>query len=274
MNKPTCIATVNINTPAWFSPEYARRLQNLVAQAAVGGARVVVLPENVYAMPENPSQLNQLGFGMDSAPVDWFARLAKAHGIWLVAGTLPIISERGDKRLFARSIVFDDAGRIVSWYDKIHLFDVTVPETGLVYQESAQFIAGNKPVVVDTPAGVMGLTVCFDLRFPELYRRLTDLGATIFAVPSAFTQATGQAHWASLIAARAIENLAYVVAAAQVGTHADNRATFGHSRIVDPWGRVLADAGQRPDCVETALIDPDEQNRLRSVFPVLSARRL
>lgn len=268
------VATLNLNTPARFEPQYAQRLSELIERAAQGGAKVVVLPENVYAMPKSAAELIELGFSMDSPQLDWFAQQARRNQVWLIAGTLPIKNAQDPKRLNARSVVFDAQGEVAAYYDKIHLFDVVVPQTGLIYRESEQFVAGNKPVVVDTPVGRLGLSVCFDLRFPELYRSLSDLGASWFSVPAAFTQTTGQAHWHCLLKARAVENQAYVVAAAQVGIHADGRATYGHAQIIDPWGDHLTDCGAEPDCVAMAGFDDDWQQRLQRDFPVLDARRL
>ena len=158
-------------------------------------------------------------------------------------------------------------------YRKMHLFDVDLPHVDEQYRESETTLAGTAVEVVDTPAGRMGLSICYDLRFPELYRRLLDDGATIFAVPSAFTEATGAAHWHTLLRARAIENLCYVIAAAQFGQHSNGRSTYGHSMIIDPWGEVLA---ERPsgNGIVVAEIKPDKTSGIRQKFPALDHRRL
>lgn len=261
-------------------------VDRLVRDAAELGVQVIVLPENLYAMPSDPRSLLAMGFDVEDAPVVWLRNLARRHQVWLVAGTLPIrapVHASGaaadrPNRLHARCFVIDAQGEIRAHYDKIHLFDVVVPQFSDGHQESYResdlFVAGSQPVVVDTPVGRLGLAVCFDLRFPELFRRLVDMGATWICLPSAFTEATGRAHWAPLLRARAIENQIYLVASAQVGRHASGRQTYGHSMIVDPWGQVLANANTLPDCLITAEIDPQMQSHVRTQFPVLGLRRL
>ncbi|WP_407276728.1 carbon-nitrogen hydrolase family protein [Halothiobacillus sp. DCM-1] len=250
-------------------------IERLVREAAQSGAQLAVLPENLYAMPADPSALRAMGFSPDEPPLRWLQNLARTAGIWLVAGTLPIRDEASGK-LWARSYVLTATGEIAAEYDKIHLFDVTVPdgEEGESYRESDLFLAGSTPVVVDTPIGRLGLSICFDLRFPELFRRLVDAGATVISLPAAFTETTGRAHWECLLRARAIENQVVMLAAGQVGTHASGRKTWGHSLIVDPWGQVLADAADHPDCQRTATWSREAQQQLRTSFPVLSLRRL
>lgn len=250
-------------------------IERLVHEAARDGAELIVLPENLYAMPENAQRLLDMGFAPTDSPVRWLQALAQAAGVWLVAGTLPIRDEARQK-LWARNYVIDADGGIAAAYDKIHLFDVTVPDggTGESYHESDVFLAGKTPVVVDTPIGRLGLSICFDLRFPELFRALVDAGATVISLPAAFTEATGRAHWETLIRARAIENQVVVLAAGQVGAHANGRHTWGHSMIVDAWGQVLANAGSTADTVALAQWQPQAQQQLRASFPVLSLRRL
>jgi nitrilase len=158
-------------------------------------------------------------------------------------------------------------------YRKIHLFDVDLVDKGESYRESSSMYPGDEVVAVDTPAGRLGLTICYDLRFPELFRRLVDDAVTLFTVPAAFTATTGKAHWHTLLRARAIENLAYVIAPGQYGRHPDDRSTFGHSLICDPWGRVLAEQAEGNAAV-SAEIDPGMPGKLRSEFPALSNRRL
>ncbi len=165
-------------------------------------------------------------------------------GLWIHIGSLALAGERDDGRLVNRGFVIDGSGAIRATYDKIHLFDVDLP-TGESWRESAAYAGGERSVVVETPVGALGLSVCYDLRFPDLYRALTDAGATILSVPAAFTVPTGQAHWHILLRARAIEAGVFVVAAAQVGRHEDGRETYGHSLVVDPWGQGAARHGQR-----------------------------
>jgi nitrilase len=169
--------------------------------------------------------------------------------------------------------VFDAKGKAKACYRKMHLFDVKLPDRDEAYLESQSMYPGDELVTVDTPIGTVGLTICYDVRFPEMFRGLVAAGASVFTVPAAFTVPTGEAHWHILLRSRAIENLAYVIAPGQYGAHPDNRTTYGHSLIVDPWGEVLAEA-PTGDCHVSAEIDPDRPARLRREFPALSNRRL
>jgi predicted amidohydrolase len=189
-----------------------------------------------------------------------------------VAGTLP---NRGQtaKRVAPAAVVFDANGRQVARYDKMHLFDVDIPEKKEIYRESATFEPGKEPILVETPAGKLGLSVCYDLRFPELYRQLSARGAQLLAVPAAFTVPTGLAHWEVLLRARAVENLCYVLAAAQWGLHANGRETYGDAMIVDYWGRVLARRAAGAGVV-LAEIDGAAQASVREGFPALKHRVL
>ncbi|MBN2856397.1 MAG: carbon-nitrogen hydrolase family protein [Halothiobacillaceae bacterium] len=282
MNTPAKVAAIQMNGKASWQ-ENQPIIERLVHDAAEAGAAVIVLPENVYAMPANPHDLLALGFNEPDDPVLWLKNLARTQRVWLVAGTLPILAPTHAKaprklpgKLLARTYVIDSDGEIRTHYDKIHLFDVTVP-AGIgqaeSYRESDLFQHGETPVVVDTPAGRLGLAICFDLRFPELFRHLTELGATWICLPAAFTQVTGSAHWEPLLRARAIENQVFMVAAAQVGTHASGRQTYGHSLIIDAWGQVLANANTLADCFVLAPIDRVAQSHIRQQFPVLALRR-
>jgi len=242
-----------------------------IARAAEQGAQLVVLPENVAFL--GASETAKLAVA--EAPGDgWIqSRLAQAaldHGIWVVAGTVPLRSDEPD-RVTATCLVFDDKGSVRARYDKLHMFDVDAGD-GEPYKESHTLKPGQRPVVVDTPIGRVGLAICYDLRFPELFRCLLDAGARVLAVPAAFTVPTGAAHWEMLLRARAVENLCSVVAADQVGTHPSGRASFGDSMIIDPWGRVLA-RRVSGDGVVTAAMDAGEQADLRQRFPALSHRR-
>jgi len=194
---------------------------------------------------------------------------AAEHDLWVHLGSLLI--RRDDGKLANRGFVIDDAGAIRARYDKLHMFDVDLP-TGESWRESASYTAGDGAVVVDTPVGELGLSICYDVRFPDLYRALTDAGATILSVPAAFTRPTGAAHWHALLRARAIEGAAFVVAAAQTGVHADGRTTYGHSLVVDPWGEVLLDMGDAPG-LGFADIDPARQADVRARIPALRHRR-
>jgi nitrilase len=185
---------------------------------------------------------------------------------------MPMVSPEAG-RVYGACPVFDASGVQQACYRKIHLFDVKLPDREEAYQESWSMYPGDEPVVVDTPIGKIGLTICFDVRFPEIYRRLVDDGAIIFTVPAAFTSVTGQAHWHTLLRARAIENLAYVIAPGQYGEHPDNRSTYGHSIIIDPWGRVLAEKVEGNGHI-AAEIDAKIVAKLRREFAVLANRRL
>jgi predicted amidohydrolase len=194
---------------------------------------------------------------------------AAKHGIGVHLGSLAVL--RGDGKLANRGFVIDDQGAIRARYDKMHLFDVDLP-SGESWRESASYSAGERAVTVETPLGVLGLAICDDLRFPDLFRTLSDAGATILAVPAAFTRPTGAAHWHVLLRARAIEAAAFVIAAAQTGVHEDGRATYGHSLAIDPWGEVLLDMGESAG-LGFAVIDPARVAAARERVPVLRHRR-
>jgi predicted amidohydrolase len=194
---------------------------------------------------------------------------ARAADIWVHLGSLAL--RRDDGMLANRGFVIDSAGTIRARYDKMHLFDVDLPG-GISWRESASYRPGDAAVVADTPAGRLGMSICYDLRFPALYQALSDAGATILSVPAAFTVPTGKAHWHVLLRARAIEAGAYVVAAAQTGLHEDGRETFGHALVVDPWGDVLLDMGTEPG-VGFAEIDAGRVTQVRARIPVLDHRR-
>lgn len=255
--------------------EDARRL---LAQAAGLGARVAVLPENFAVM--STSKMVECGGreGQAGAPVQSFlAEQAAALGLWIVGGSVPIGtrpdgSEIAD-RVRASCVVFNDQGEQVARYDKIHLFDATVEDAQGQYRESDTFEPGDDIVVVDTPAGRLGLSICYDLRFPELFRKLRERGAEWVTVPSAFTWTTGDAHWHALIRARAIENQLWVVAPGQGGYHSERRRTYGHSMVADPWGRILTELGEGPGVV-TAELDHDRLAEIRTRMPVWEHRRL
>lgn len=245
----------------------------LLERAAAAGARVAVLPENFSFMGLRDADRRAQGEPDGDGPVQRFlAERARALGLWIVGGTTPIAREAGG-RVAAACLVYDDTGRRVARYDKIHLFDVDVPGKNERYRESNHIEPGRAPVVVDTPAGRLGLSVCYDIRFPELFRAMAAAGAEWFTVPAAFTVPTGQAHWETLLRARAIENLAWVVASGQWGTHANGRATYGHSLVVDHWGEVRACLPEGEGLV-TAAIDPAAQAATRQSFPALQHRVL
>lgn len=248
----------------------------LVAEAAQQGAQLVVLPENFAVY--NPVDLPSLAeiAGDTSAPFQSFlSRQAKQHGIWLVGGSIPIRPSRtdNDPRVFSSCLVYRPDGELAARYDKLHLFDVDITDAQGRYRESERFRYGDSVVVVDTPFGRIGIAVCYDLRFPELFRALTERGAEIIVLPSAFTRLTGQAHWEILVRARAIENTCFMLAAGQGGRHDSRRETFGHSMIVDPWGVVLAGLGEG-EAVAVANLDARSLVNVRERVPSIEHRRL
>ena len=246
---------------------------DLLGRARTDGATLAVLPENFALMPKRSREKTAIAELPGEGPIQSFlADAASRHGLWIVAGSIPLRSP-DPERTYGACLVIDDTGSRRDIYRKIHLFDVDLAESDESYRESRSMYPGNEPVTVATPFGVLGLTICYDLRFPELYRRLVDAGATVFTVPAAFTETTGRAHWRTLLKARAIENLAYVIAPGQTGTHADERTTWGHSLIVDPWGRVVAEV-EDGNGVAVADIDPERVETLRREFPALNNRRL
>ena len=244
----------------------------LLASAADQDCVLAVLPENFALMPQRGRDKARHAEHPGEGPIQSFlADTAATHGMWIIGGSIPLVSPE-EQRVFGASIAIDDHGGTQAIYRKIHLFDVDLPDREESYRESHSMYPGDEPVTVDTPIGVIGITICYDLRFPELYRSLVDDGASVFTVPAAFTAVTGRAHWHTLLRARAIENLSYVIAPGQYGTHPDNRATFGHSLIVDPWGRILAEQAEG-SCAVVAEIDPEEPGKLRASFPALANRR-
>jgi deaminated glutathione amidase len=245
----------------------------LLREAAAGGARVVLLPENFALMARRDADRRALAEEDGAGPVqDALARAARELSVCVIAGSLQLRNAPGE-RVSQACLVWDERGERLARYDKIHLFDVDLPERGEHYRESAHMAPGRRVVTVDTPAGRCGLSICYDIRFPELYRALLDAGAEWFAVPAAFTVPTGEAHWHVLLRARAIENLGHVVAAAQSGLHANGRSTYGHSLVVDHWGRVLAERVDGPGVV-LARVDRAAQGEARRTFPALSHRVL
>ena len=245
----------------------------LIGEAAGCGARLVVLPENFALMGHREEDKLAHAEPDGDGPLQAFlAETAARHGVWLVGGTLPLATDDLG-RVRAACLLFDDRGRRVARYDKIHLFDVEVATTGERYAESETIAPGDTPVVVDTPLGRLGLAVCYDLRFPELFRAMLDDGMELLALPAAFTATTGRAHWEVLLRARAIENLCYVVASAQGGDHPGDRATHGESMVIDPWGRVLERAGLG-EAVVVGEVDRALLERTRRTFPALAHRRI
>ena len=242
-----------------------------VREAAANGATMVFTPEMSGLLDSDGKRADLLV--MPEANDTVLARVrtaARDAGIWVHIGSLAL-KAGNDPRWLNRGFVIDASGEIVARYDKMHLFDVDL-ETGESWRESARYVPGSGPVVAQTPLGIMGLSVCYDMRFPALYQALSGAGATILSVPAAFTVPTGRAHWHTLLRARAIENACFLVATAQVGTHEDGRATYGHSLVIDPWGSVLLDMGETVG-LGYCEIDPGASAQVRRRVPVIAHRR-
>ena len=243
----------------------------LLAEAAAEGCALAVLPENFPIIGVRAKDKVDHAEVLGAGPIqDFLSKTASEHKLWIVSGSIPLKSPEADKS-YGACLVVDAEGITQCCYRKIHLFDVDLPEREESYRESASVTPGDELLVQDSPAGCIGLSICYDLRFPEMYRKLAEMGAVVLSIPSAFTLVTGRAHWHTLLRARAIENLAYVIAPGQYGQHEDGRITYGHSLIVDPWGRVLAEAAEG-DCVLTADVDLALPQILRQEFPALSHR--
>jgi predicted amidohydrolase len=245
--------------------------EQYLAEAARRGAVLAALPENFAFMGKDSADKRRIAEPEGEGPIQSFlADVARRLKIWLVGGTVPL-RQAADGRVAAACLVYDADGRRVARYDKIHLFDVDVPGSTESHRESAHTVPGSEPRVVDTPAGKLGLAVCYDMRFPELFRVLSRRGAELFVVPSAFTVPTGRAHWEALLRARAIENLCALIAPAQWGLHSNGRETFGDTMIIDHWGQVLARMAEGTGCV-VADLDPAGRVEARSRFPCLDHR--
>ncbi len=247
--------------------------ETLIRRAALSGAQMVVLPEYFAFMGLNERAKFDLvekpGKGVIQSMM---SKLADELSLWIVAGSHPV--ESGElERPFGRCYVFDDKGQIASYYDKIHLFDVKIDDNKGVYSESKYTKSGEKLVAFNTPWGKVGLAICYDIRFPELFRLLSEKGCQLLVLPAAFTHNTGQLHWLTLIKARAIENLCYFVASAQGGIHENGRHTWGHSCIVSPWGKLLSQI-EKGEGVISHTLDFSKLSQLRKEFPVLAHKKL
>ena len=245
-------------------------LKTMVAEAASNGANLVLTPEYCLMMDGSGRVMRDNALAADGgATLTELQALARERQIWLLVGSLTLKTD--EERIVNRSFLIAADGTIAATYDKIHMFDVTLPD-GKVIRESSSYRPGERAVVAATPWGKLGMTVCYDLRFPHLYRALAQHDAEFIAVPSSFQRQTGKAHWHTLLKARAIENAAYVFAPAMCGEHAGNRQTYGHALIVDPWGEVLADGGEEPGIIY-AEIDPARVAKIRGMMPSLTHDR-
>ncbi|MBU6320377.1 MAG: carbon-nitrogen hydrolase family protein [Alphaproteobacteria bacterium] len=247
-------------------PENVAAACDLISRAAREGAELIATPEMTSLMDRAPGAVFAKS-GPESADeaLEAFRKLAARLGIWLLVGSLPIRLE--EQRCANRSFLIGSDGAVRARYDKIHMFDVELKD-GQVHRESSSFVPGGDGVVADIPGGRIGMTVCYDVRFPHLHRDLAKAGAQIIAVPAAFTRITGEAHWHVLLRARAIETGSFVIAPAQEGRHEDGRETFGHSLIIGPWGDILAEAPPGPGVIH-ARLDLDEVARVRRQIPAL-----
>ncbi|TDJ68150.1 MAG: carbon-nitrogen hydrolase family protein [Proteobacteria bacterium] len=244
----------------------------LISTAVSAGAEFVVLPENFAIMPtKDAGQLQVMERDGDGPIQEFLSAQAHQNHVWLVGGSIPLVSSQPSK-VRAACLLFNDHGERVARYDKLHLFDVKL-DNGEEYSESLTIEPGESVVVVDSPLGRLGLTICYDLRFPELFRQMLDQGAEIFSVPSAFTATTGKVHWEILLRARAIENLAYVIGAGQGGSHSSGRETYGDSIVIDPWGEIINRLARGPGIV-IADIDRLRLEKLRRSLPSIEHRRL
>lgn len=263
------LACIQVNTgndlPANLSTVTA-----MVREAATNGAKFVLTPEYTLMMDGSGRVMRAHALPADGgAPLTQLCALAKELSVWLLIGSLTLRTD--EERIANRSFLINDGGEIVSTYDKIYMFDVTLPD-GKRIRESSAYRPGDKAVVVETQWGKLGMTICYDLRFPALFRTLAQAGAQIITVPSSFQRQTGKAHWQVLLQARAIENGCYIVAPAMCGDHAGNRQTFGHSLVVNPWGEVVADGGEAPG-ITYAEIDLARVAKVRAMIPSLTHDR-
>lgn len=242
-----------------------------VAEAAAGGAAMLFTPEMSGLLDRDRERARPHVVAEADNPVLAAVQAAAAeHGLWVALGSLAVLREDG--RWANRSLLIDAQGQVAARYDKIHMFDVQLA-TGETWRESAAYAPGEQVVTAQTPAGRLGLAICYDVRFPALFQELGQQGCDLIAIPAAFTVPTGQAHWHLLQRARAVEASAYVVAAAQGGTHQDGRQTYGHSLVIDPWGQVLLDLGGEGPALGFAEIDPARIAEIRAQLPSLANRR-
>lgn len=253
--------------------DFAANLATLTAmarEAAAGGARFIFSPEYVLMMDGSGRTMRENALDQSGEPaLSALTALSRELGAWHLVGSLTLKSDDG--RMFNRSLLISDRGEVVAAYDKIHMFDATLP-SGTVIRESGAYRPGERAVVAGTPWGALGMTVCYDLRFPHLYRALAQHGAVMLSVPSSFQRETGGAHWHALLRARAIENACFVIAPALCGEHPGKRSTYGHSLVVDPWGEVLADGGEAPG-VAYADLNIARVESVRAMLPSLTHDR-
>lgn len=247
--------------------------KDLIQQAVAQDAKLIILPENFALMSQDQMEKLKHRESIGQGPIqDFLSSQAAENKIWIVGGTIPITVPENKDKVYACCLVFNDQGQQVARYDKIHLFDVHLRATQENYLESKHIDPGEHIVVIDTPFGKLGLAVCYDIRFPEMFRLMLKHGVEIIALPAAFTYTTGSAHWDTLVRARAIENLSYVLTACQTGVHPGGRRTYGNSMIVNPWGEMLICLPDNPGVV-VAEINLDFLHKIRQDFPALAHRK-
>ena len=269
MSSPFRAACLQLNSGNDLAANLAT-VKTMVAEAAKSGANLVLTPEYCLMMDGSGRVMRDGALDPDGGAVlHQLQDLARQHKVWLLIGSLTL--KTGEERIVNRSYLIAADGTVGATYDKIHMFDVTLPD-GRVIRESSSYRPGERAVVAATPWGKLGMTVCYDVRFPQLYRALAQQGAAFITVPSSFQRQTGKVHWHTLLKARAIENAAYILAPAMCGEHPGNRQTYGHALIVDPWGEVLADGGEEPGIVY-ADIDPARVAKIRAMMPSLEHDR-
>lgn len=278
MEKPSAPLAALIQMTSGVDPAVnLATIDRALREAATRGAAMAFLPEMSLLLDRDRRRsATHIARESDSPWPAALQEMARRHGLWLHTGSMPLLADDGERRVNRSHVIAAD-GSIRARYDKIHMFDVTLP-SGENWAESAAYVGGDALSLVDTPLGRLGLSICYDLRFPELYRALVDRGAELIAVPAAFTVSTGEAHWHVLLRARAIETGCHVIAAAQCGEHADGRATYGHSLAVTPWGAIIAEAeagntvGDRGYDLALAPIDGEEVARKRDAIPLARSR--
>jgi len=271
------VGLIQTRTPATQAAALAQ-IEPLIRQAAQDGAQLILTPEGSNLLQRDRAKMQDaLRPAEDDALVAGVRALAAELKVWILIGSALVANsskkEGGAEKAANRAMLVAPDGRIVQTYDKVHMFDVDLPN-GDRYRESSLYAAGQAACLAQTPWGLLGLTICYDMRFPHLYRALAKAGAQVIAVPAAFTRPTGAAHWEVLLRARAIENGVFILAPAQGGQHEDGRATWGHSIAIDPWGRVLAQAKDDEPCVVIADLDLDEVAKTRQAIPSLANERV
>ena len=263
------VALIQANSGNELAPN-VEFIERAAREAHAAGAQLIMTPENSTLLGADRADTLRKALPEDVHPGLASARaLAREFGVWFLIGSIHVKTD--EERCANRSFLIDANGEIVARYDKLHMFDAQLPSGA--YQESASFLPGNRAVVAETPWGKLGMTICYDVRFPHLYRALARAGASLLSVPSAFTVPTGRAHWHVLLRARAIETGCFVFAPAQVGLHANGRNTYGHSVVISPWGEVLADAGEDGPGVTTVTIDLAKIAEARQALPTLQHDR-